>query len=564
MSRIVEAVHSALPPPTSAPRTEPFADGKVAVVAVAVFALALSLFGTHRIPLIDRDEGRYAEAAREMFVSGDWLVPRLFAVPYLEKPPLFYWLTAISYGAVGVNEAGARMVSALSGALGVLATGLFARHVFGGRAGLFAATVLATSGLHLVLARVAITDMLFAALLGGALIAFYVAETEGRSFLLFWFLAAGATLTKGPVAPVVCALVGCAHLALVERWRVLRSGRFWLGFPVFLAAVLPWFVAVEVRHPGFLGFYVYKEHLLRVAGDEHREPFYWYAPWILAALLPWTIVAAGVLPAMRDRLRERSSAGDGARFAATWAAVVFVFFSIPRGKLVPYILPVLPPLAMVVGDALARRSHGSVGSRAVPRLFSAIGAAFIVAPAALPIVLRASPVAIPVPIVTLCATGAVVAGALTIAAARADGWKPVAALAGAVAALELVAVWVATPIAAYTTVRPVVERLRAELAPGDEVALYSGYFPNVPFYLGRIPYYVFGNRELDFGMSIDGPGPWLLPDLAALESRVGARRVLIVLKSRERDFRDLAKMRGETEILYRGRSSSLVVHRPNR
>jgi len=121
------------------------------ILCIAATTLALALFHTRALPLIDRDEGRYAEAAREMLASGDWLVPRLFGVAYLEKPPLFYWLTAAAYRIAGIDELGARLVSALAAAAGVLGIGLLGRRCFGPRAGLLGATVLATSGLYFVL-----------------------------------------------------------------------------------------------------------------------------------------------------------------------------------------------------------------------------------------------------------------------------------------------------------------------------------------------------------------------------------------------------------------------------
>src|SRR6266542_2408717 len=120
------------------------------IAGIAVVFLALTLFHTKQIPLIDRDEGRYAEAAREMLALRDWLVPRLFGVPYLEKPPLFYWLAAVALGLAGMDEFGARLVSGLAAAAGVLSTGLFARRIFCPTAGITSAVILATSGLYFV------------------------------------------------------------------------------------------------------------------------------------------------------------------------------------------------------------------------------------------------------------------------------------------------------------------------------------------------------------------------------------------------------------------------------
>ncbi|HSD10319.1 MAG TPA: glycosyltransferase family 39 protein [Candidatus Binatia bacterium] len=536
--------------------------GLLGLFAVAALALLLALVGTRHLPLIDRDEGRYAEGAREMLASGDWLVPRLFGVPYLEKPPLFYWLTAAAYHMVGVDELGARLVSALAATAGVLATGLFARRSFGARAALFAAAILATSGLYFVLARVAITDMLFAVLIAGAIMAFYAAESEGRSFLPFWVLAAAATLTKGPVAPVLCALVGAAHVAIAGRWAVLRARRFWSGLPLFLALVVPWFAWVEIDHPGFLGFYVYKEHMLRVAGDEHREPFYWYVPWLLLCFLPWTPLFIATLPRIRIRLQERSRGGAAARFTAVWAALILAFFSLPRGKLVPYILPMFPALAILLGDALDRWIGADDTGRAVPRAFACIALALLAGLGALPVGVHYSPAEIPAGLVLLVAAGMLGAGVTTLYLARSRSWKPIAAVAGSVAALECAAIVVAAPIASYLTTYPVIQLLRARLGPDDPVVLFSGYFPNLPFYLQRIPYFVVGNRELDFGVSLDGPGPWIVESFDALKERIGNKRLLIVLRTRESELQRLLNLPGEARLLHRGRTSSLIEYRP--
>jgi hypothetical protein len=120
----------------------------------------------------------------------------------------------------------------------------------------------------------------------------------------------------------------------------------------------------------------------------------------------------------------------------------------------------------------------------------------------------------------------------------------------------------AAPVAPYFTTIPVIEVLRERLGPDDSVALYSGYFPNLPFYLQRIPYFVVGNRELDFGVSLDGPGPWIVGSFDALKERVGDKRLFIVLRTRESDLRRLLGLPGEARLLHRGRTSSLIEYRP--
>ncbi|MBI2963413.1 MAG: glycosyltransferase family 39 protein [Deltaproteobacteria bacterium] len=532
------------------------------ILLVCALSLGLSLFHTRSLPLIDRDEGRYAEAAREMLSAGDWLVPRLFGVAYLEKPPLFYWLTAAACRTFGVDELGARLVSAVSGAAAVLAAGLFARRTLGDRAGVIASLVLATSGLHLVLARVAITDALFSALLGGALMAYFIAEAEHRSFLPFWLLAAAATLTKGPVAAVLCGLTILGHLAVLGDWRTLRSGRFWLGLPLYLALAGSWLALLEARFPGFLYFYVYKEHLLRAAGDEHRQAFYWYVPWVLAGFLPWTPMLAAAAPAIAERLRQATPAGVAVRFAVVWAATVLLFFSVPRGKLVPYILPMFPALAIVLGDALARWTSGQARLGSMPRAFGSVGAVLLVAPAALPLAVHFAPIPVPIPYVVAVAGALLAAGAAVLAVRRRGDERAPVAVAAVVALLQCGAAILAPSIARRLTTHPVVEILRARLTAADGFVHYSGYFPNVPFYLGRVPYFMFGNRELDFGVSLEGNGPWLVDTMRQLEERLERRRTFFVLRTRERDLQALARLPGHVEVLHRGRTSSLVEYRP--
>jgi 4-amino-4-deoxy-L-arabinose transferase-like glycosyltransferase len=532
------------------------------ILMLGAVVLGVALFETRRFPLIDRDEGRYAEGAREMLASGDWLVPRLFGVPYLEKPPLFFWLTAASCGLVGVDELGARLVSALAAAAGVVITGLFARRFFGRRAGVLAAAVLATSGLYFVLARVVITDMLFSVLIAGALMSWFLAKTEKCSFLPFWLLAAGATLTKGPVAAVLCGLTGLVYLASERTLGELRSLRFWIGMPAFLAIAVSWFALVEIRYPGFLHFFVYKEHLLRVAGDEHWEPFFWYLPWVLAGWLPWTPIAVALVPAIRRRLAEQTPRGGAARFVMIWACVVLAFFSLAsRGKLVPYLLPMFPAMAILLGDALDSWLEERAPSAAVSRAFYAIGGFLLLAVCVLPVAAWVSPVKLPPHLVALVLSASLAAAAVVMKFARLHSVRPIVAVIASVAALECVGVLVSLPVSRYLTTRPIVDILQTELRPGDEVVLYSGYFPNVPFYLQRIPFFVEGNRELDFGVSLDGPGPAIVKDIAEIDRRVGSRRLLLVLRTRERDLRSLARMPG-TRLLYKGRSSSLVERRP--
>jgi len=242
--------------------------------AAAALSLGLFLFGVSSMPLTDPDEGRYAEIAREMTVSGDWLVPKLFGIPYLEKPPLLYWSTAAAFRLFGTSEFTARLAPALAAAIGVLAVGAFARRHFSERCGWLSSLTLALSALYFVLGRTLISDTMFVVAITVALLSFL----SSGGGLLFWVSLGAATMTKGPAALVICGAVIVIDAALGRSWRPLFKPSLWLGAPLFLALALPWFALVQARYPQYLSFYIWKEHLHRAAGSEHAEPFYWFVP----------------------------------------------------------------------------------------------------------------------------------------------------------------------------------------------------------------------------------------------------------------------------------------------
>jgi 4-amino-4-deoxy-L-arabinose transferase-like glycosyltransferase len=298
--------------------------------------------------LMDPDEGRYAEIAREMLTLKDWLIPHLNHLPYLEKPPLVYWFTALSFKCFGMTDAAARLPSALSALAGVfLAYGL-GRALWGPLAGLLGALVLATCIGYVALGRILTLDMTFAFFCDLAIGLGYLAwrREDAGLWLAAYAALALAVLTKGPVAVVLAGLTWIIWLATTRRsWRDLISLKGWLLLAVL---TLPWGIYVQWRYPQFFHFFIIEQHFLRFLTPAiHPEPMYYFIPVLLGLLLPW----AWLLPwtwARAGRWRDPE-----ARFLIIWAAVIVVFFSLSRGKLIPYILPALLPLALLMGRGLA-------------------------------------------------------------------------------------------------------------------------------------------------------------------------------------------------------------------
>jgi 4-amino-4-deoxy-L-arabinose transferase-like glycosyltransferase len=316
------------------------------------------------LPLIDPDEGRYAEIPREMLERGDLITPTLNYVKYFEKPPLLYWINAASLKIFGVNEFAARFPSALCGLLTVLATYIIARRLYGRRAALISALILGTSAGFVLQSRIILTDMLLTFCLTAALGSFIVAAgREGRRsralpWYLFYLFCALATLAKGLIGMVFPAGIIFFYIVLSRRWRLLSEMRLIPGLLLFLAVAAPWFVAVSLRNPEFAHFFFIREHFERFTSTVHGryQPLWFFVPVLLGTMLPWSFfIPTALFKAWRDRHHDEGQAG---MYLLIWTALIFLFFSKSNSKLIPYILPIFPSLAMLIGHRIDVMSDG--------------------------------------------------------------------------------------------------------------------------------------------------------------------------------------------------------------
>ncbi|WP_428419769.1 phospholipid carrier-dependent glycosyltransferase [Methylibium sp.] len=316
-------------------------------------------------PISLPDEGRYAGVARDMLAHGDWLVPRLNGLPFFHKPPLFYWIDALAMGAFGVGPVAARTASAFGALLACAALAWHARRLAGPRFALAALAALSLQPLFFFGGQFANLDMLVAGCITATVVAWAhglaAPDGEGRTALrIGWAAAACGVLAKGLIGWVLPALVVLPWaLVMLERPR-LRTLMRWadpLGVLLTLAIALPWFVLVARAHPGFLDYFVLEQHVRRYATAHfnNRQPPWFYVAVLALGALPWTLALAGLRGAWR--------AAEAAQrrwlvLWAWWALAIVLFFSLPRSKLVGYVLPVLPPLALLVAWVLMHRVRG--------------------------------------------------------------------------------------------------------------------------------------------------------------------------------------------------------------
>lgn len=315
---------------------------------------ALLLFRLGQAPLLGPDEPRYARVAVEMARRGDLVTPTLSGEPWLEKPALYYWLAGAGFRALGETETAARLPSVAAALLLVGATAILGARLYGGAAGLQAGFVLATSLLVFAYGRAAAMDMLLAGTLTAGLglialrllgVAGPLAVPVGHAFLGL------AVLAKGPLGVLLPGLVVLAFLALTRKWRFVRELFAPRALLAFALVALPWYAAVwHAQGRRFVDVFFLDHNLQRFTSTIHNHPggFWYYLPVLLVGLFPWSGLALAGLASLHPRLSRADL------FVALWLGLPLLFFSLAGSKLPGYILPCLPPLALLCGRVAAR------------------------------------------------------------------------------------------------------------------------------------------------------------------------------------------------------------------
>jgi 4-amino-4-deoxy-L-arabinose transferase-like glycosyltransferase len=322
--------------------------GGLAALLVVVWLATLA-----NRPLFNPDEGRYAEISREMLSGGDWVIPHLNGLDYIEKPPLQYWATASMYRLFGVSEFSARLYTALT-ALGTVALiGLLGARIGGRETGWRAAAVLAGMIMVIVLGQLSTLDMsltfYMTASLTGFLLAQRPCDSAPKWMLMAWIGAALGVLTKGLVAAAIPAAVLVIYSLCCRDVAPWRSMRLSWGLPLFLAIAVPWHWLAALRLDDFLQFFFVHEHFARYLTKvaDRQESWWFFGMVFLIGTVPWTVPGLRVVV---SGWRDRPSKGPFSPtfFLWIWVLFVCVFFSLSDSKLMPYILPAMPALAVLI------------------------------------------------------------------------------------------------------------------------------------------------------------------------------------------------------------------------
>jgi 4-amino-4-deoxy-L-arabinose transferase-like glycosyltransferase len=518
-------------------------------LVLAALILFVYFFGVGSYGLIDPDEGRYAEIPREMLETGDYITPRLNYVKYFEKPTLHYWFTAASFAVFGQNEFAARLTPVLFALGGIVLVYILARRFYGSGEAFYSAVILSTCVLWFAIARLNILDMTVTFFITLSLAGFWYGqdETGSRTYLLLFYAGmALATLTKGLIGLILPGGIVFWYIILTRRTGLFARVIYWPGILLFLALTLPWFWSVCRVNGDFFYFFFIQEHFLRYTTRMHGryQPFWFFIPMVIFGLVPW----AGLLPGIMLGVAEKAKERRAELFLGLWFIIPFIFFSISSSKLIPYILPCLPPLAILGGRELALVTGGGTSARRfVPAngiLLSILAAAGIL----YPIMDKTFGVKELYPY-TLPAVFSLALSALC-------GWffysrRSYEHMTNTLCMLAFVNILIFSrgfPLkAAQDSYKEPAAIIGEHLSDGDVVVSYRDTAQGLGYYLGRRVVLAEATGELEFGARQEKDPRWFI-DSAALEKLWGEdSRVFLV--SEEPYAEELKKTLGSVTVI---------------
>jgi 4-amino-4-deoxy-L-arabinose transferase-like glycosyltransferase len=409
---------------------DPWKAGFLGLALLAVLAVVCPLLAAPSIPLVDPDEGLHASIAQEMVESGDWTVPHLMNEPFLDKPILYFWAIAASLKIFGMSEAAVRLPGLLFGMFGTLTTAALGWRLLGRRTGLIAGVFYSSMILNMALIQLPTHDVALVPWVNLALLLFWESDRGGwRGREWGCTAAAGvvlglAILTKGLAGVALVGIAYGGYLIVSRRLRPIHCLRAALALILAAMVASSWYIAVENVKPGFLYYYFFERHVLGflTSSQPHgAAPWWYYLPILLAGGIPWIVYLPVLVRDAVDRWRNRTPAAADLRgnrpllFVVCWFVGCTLFLTLSRSKLVTYIWPVFPALAIMTALVWTRRIEGGLCAAATRWMGRIVWCTCLIGPLGLPATFFATQIAMPVIFSALAWTLAVVAGLTSLA-----------------------------------------------------------------------------------------------------------------------------------------------------
>lgn len=510
---------------------------------IPLLALWFALFLGNR-PFASPDEGRYVEIPREMAASGDYVTPRLNGVKYFEKPPLFYWLQAGAINVLGIHEWAMRLWCVFFGSLGCLGAYLFGRRFYGHPAGIAACLILATSPLYYALSRLIILDMAVTTLVSLSLFSFLLAIHTPPGYQrrlwawAFYSCSALGVLTKGVMALAIPEPAILVWALGTRRWKDLWPAYMPSGTLLFLAIAAPWHILASLKNPEFAYKYFIVEHVLRYTTSIHMrtQPLLFFAPVLFLGLFPWiSLLWSAIQDGLKSHLAKEQRGVT--LFLLIWAGWTFCFFSLSNSKLIPYILPCFPPLAVILGVywvKIHQPEYTDAARRGI-LVFAGISGTLstggLVTLWMMPWLIDHKPY--------LWVDFTVLTGAFLFLIALAVFFLYQRHLRSALTTIPLCALVLVIfvirlmPELQRPSVKPLAQIIQSRKNADDIVGSYKAYYQDLPVYADQIVTVIDAKGELEFGCEVEDCTQWMLDEKRFLQLWGGEKRFFIIARSSE-------------------------------
>lgn len=495
------------------------------------------------------DEARYAEIPREMLELNDFITPHLNYVRYFEKPILFYWMQSASIKLFGFNTWALRLPTALMGLLGCLLTYLAAYRLFDRRTAFLGSIILATNLLYFGLAHLITLDMTLTFMLSGCLFSFILAiqhppNNKGRNQLFYaaYVFAALATLTKGLIGLLLPGFVIFLWLLFSNRWRDLKHARILPGILLYLIIVVPWHMLVEYKDPGFLQYYILDQQILRYLTplSGRYQPLWFFIPTLAIGFFPWIVFLP---PAFKFAFKQKSSVH---LFLLIWAVSIFAFFSLSHSKLVTYILPIFPALALLVASYLSQHWQNKKTPKGIKTGTLLLIVINLCIAALLPQLTHYSLFSNPENshmILYFLSATLIIASFSTYHAFKWNNLKFTVANISLSSSILLIILLLSAPRLYDRSIQRFLPEIISRLKPNEEIIIYKDYYQDLPVYLKhRVTVVDYGN-EFNFGTQWPITKKWFINTANLLKRWHSHHRILMLSSAK-----DYAQLRQHTKL----------------
>jgi len=489
-------------------------------------------------PLFVPDEGRYAEIAREMVASGNYLTPYLNHIKYFEKPILFYWLTAFAIKIGGLNLWAIRSVNALLALSGVISTYCFMGFLFNRRTALITSFILGTSLLYATMARMITLDLPVTVFLSISLFA-YLAQVRSKTprtkhYLLCFAasMAALAVLTKGLIGIVFPIMIILIWILLTRQFRLLKPLFSPIPILLFLIIATPWHLLVGLYNPEFYYYYFIEQHFLRYATKDvgHYQPLWYFIPVFILGFFPWIAFVPRTLLTLWRTPLTKSITGQNVLFFLIWALSIFIFFSFSNSKLIPYILPIFPPAAVLIGWYL------SLNLPVKAYRYDFILWLLLSLGIGVGLIIFSQTITFPHPQGKNILSAV---GILLIIGSIVGNYCSLKQLNYGLIAIVAMMWFVITSLffnfsmLDSRSIAPLAAIINLQAAATDDVITYNQYFQDLPFYLKRRVSILNWQNEFAFGMQHQNTETWMINDMEFERRLASSQRVFVLISKSE-------------------------------